>query len=296
MSTPHVPLRVGILGVGAIGRMLASALDRGRPGGCAGGHRGSGPRHARKNLWLAWRTRCRFSPLDELVQQSDLIVEAASQAALPEIVPKAIASGKDLLVLSVGGLLGHDEWFRQAAERGCRIHVPSGAIAGLDGLKSARAGRLDSVTLTSRKPIAALRGAKYVVEQGIDLESFKEDTVIFEGPPEEACRKFSRNLERGGVTAPGGRPGGERSSCAWSRRQAEAKTCTRSPRRESLGRLRVVIENVPSASNPRTSALAALSALATLDGITGSFRSAHRLGKPSANATSSAVGLGTRAW
>ena len=39
-----------------------------------------------------------------------------------------------------------------------------------------------------------------------------------------------------------------------------------------FGKLRVVIENVPSASNPRTSALAALSALATIDGITGSFR------------------------
>ena len=63
-----------------------------------------------------------------------------------------------MLIMSVGGLLGRDEWFREAAEKGCRIYVPSGAIAGLDGIKSASVGRIDSAVLTSRKPIAALQG------------------------------------------------------------------------------------------------------------------------------------------
>ena len=127
------------------------------------------------------------------------------------------------------------------------------------------------MTLTSRKPIAALRGAKYVVEQGIDLEKFKDDTVIFEGSPEEACRNFPTT-----------------SNVAASLRLAagpDANVVVRVVATPSgtknvheitadgeFGRLRVVIENVPSAANPRTSALAALSALATLDGITSSFR------------------------
>ena len=59
---------------------------------------------------------------------------------------------------------------REAAEKGCRIYVPSGAIAGLDGIKSASIGRIDSAVLTSRKPIAALKGTKYVVEHNIELE------------------------------------------------------------------------------------------------------------------------------
>jgi aspartate dehydrogenase len=270
VSEPHVPLRVGILGVGAIGRTLASALDRGRPGAVLVGIADQ-DRAMAERVVASLAHAAPIHSVDELVQQSDLIVEAASQAALPEIVPKAIAGGKDLLVLSVGGLLGHAEWFRQAAESGCRIHVPSGAIAGLDGLKSARAGRLDAVTLTSRKPIAALRGAKYVVEQGIDLEKFRDDTVIFEGSPEEACRNFpttsnvaaSLRLAAGAdanvvvrvVATPSG-----------------AKNVHEITADGEFGRLRVVIENVPSAANPRTSALAALSALATLDGITSSFR------------------------
>ena len=269
MSKPQVPLRVGILGVGAIGRTLAIALDRGRPGAVLVGI--ADQDHAVAEQFAASLTHAvPILSIDELVRQCDLVVEAASQAALPEIVPKAIANRKDLLVLSAGGLLGHDEWFLQAAEGGCRIHVPSGAIAGLDGLKSARAGRLDLVTLTSRKPIAALRGAKYVAEQGIDLEKFKDDTVIFEGSPEEACRNFpatsnvaaslrlavgpEANVRVRVVAAPSGKENVHEIT-------AEGE----------FGRLRVVIENVPSATNPRTSALAALSALATLDGITNVF-------------------------
>lgn len=266
MSASPAVLRVGILGAGSIGQTLASALDRGRPGAVLAGLADQDRERVEK--FAAGLTHpAPVLSLDELVERSDLVVEAASQAALLELVPKAIARGKELLILSVGGLLGHDEWFRQAAESGCRIHVPSGAIAGLDGLKSARAGRLDLVTLTSRKPLAALRGAKYVVEHGIDLDSLKEETVIFEGSPEEACRAFpttsnvaaSLRLAAGPSTKICIRvavvPGGSENVHEIT---AEGE----------FGRLRVVIENVPSAANPRTSALAALSALATLDGIT----------------------------
>lgn len=270
MSTPTGPLKIGIVGVGAIGRYLATELDRGRPAAVLAGIADQDLARA-KEVAASLAHPVPVLSLDELVRHADLIVEAAGQAALPEIVPKVLANGKNLLVLSVGGLLGHDEWFRQAAERGCQIRVPSGAIAGLDGIKSARVGRLDSVSLTSRKPVAALRGAKYVLDQGIDLDSFRQDTVIFEGPPEQACRSFpatsnvaaSLRLAAGPeanilvrvIAVPGGSENVHEISA-----QGE------------FGKLRVVIENVPSASNPRTSALAALSALATIDGITGSFR------------------------
>ena len=99
-------------------------------------------------------TRPPVVSLEELIERSDLAVEAASQAALREFVPQGAARGRDVLVMSVGGLLGHDEWFREAQEKGCRIYVPSGAIAGLDGIKSAAMGRIESATLTSRKPVA----------------------------------------------------------------------------------------------------------------------------------------------
>ena len=107
-----------------------------------------------------------------------------------EFVPKALARGRDMLIMSVGGLLGHEEWFRQAREKGCRIYVPSGAIAGLDGIKSASIGRIESAVLTSRKPVAALRGSKYVVDRGSAARQLQGRTVIFEGSPKRPLARF----------------------------------------------------------------------------------------------------------
>ena len=45
-------------------------------------------------------------------------------------------------------------------------------------MRAAAMGRLSLVILTSRKPVAALRGAKYVIERGIDLDKLKEETVF----------------------------------------------------------------------------------------------------------------------
>ena len=208
-----------------------------------------------------------------MIERCDLAVEAASQAALPEFVPKALARGRDMLIMSVGGLLGHEDWFRQAREKGCRIYVPSGAIAGLDGIKSASIGRIESAMLTSRKPVAALKGSKYVVERDLPLDSYKEETVIFEGLAEEAARAFPATSNVAAslrlavdpslpvpvrvrvVAVPGGNE-----NVHEIRVQGE------------FGRLTVKVENVPSKSNPRTSQLAAFSAIATLKNLTRSLR------------------------
>ena len=263
-------LKVGIAGVGAIGQMMAVALDRGELRAELAGLTDVDRARAEK-VAGGLKHATPVLSLEELVRRSDLIVEAARQEALPEIVPKVLGAGKDLMVMSVGGLLGHDDWFRLAEERGCRIHVPSGAIAGLDGLKAACRGRVDLVTLTSRKPVAALRGTKYVVERGIDLDAFKAETIIFEGLPEEACKAFpttsnvaaSLRLAVGGAVKVRVRvaavPGG-------------SQNVHEITAQGEFGCLRMVVENVPSESNPRTSALAAMSALATLDGLTRSLR------------------------
>ena len=275
MNQPSSSLKVGVLkvciaGVGAIGQMMATALDRGQVRAVLVGLTDVDRARAEKVAGELTHATPVLS-LDELVRRSDLIVEAARQEALAEIVPKVLEAGKDLMVMSVGGLLGREEWFRLAEERGCRIHVPSGAIAGLDGLKAACRGRVDLVTLTSRKPVAALRGTKYVVEHAVYLDAFKTETVIFEGPPEEACRAFpttsnvaaslrlavgaSVNVRVRVAVVPGG-----------------SQNVHEITAQGEFGCLRMVVENVPSESNPRTSALAALSALATLDGLTRSLR------------------------
>jgi aspartate dehydrogenase len=246
--------------------VLAAALDRGEVGAELVAIADQDVNKARE-FAKGLKTAPPVVSIDELVRRANLIVEAAGQSSLPEIVPKALEARRDLLVMSVGGLLGHEDWFREAEERGCRIHVPSGAIAGLDGLRAAALGRLNLVILTSRKPVAALRGARYVTERQIDLDSLKEETVLFEGPPEEACRAFpaTSNVAASLRLAVGNKvevrirvvavPGG-------TENVHEIRATG------DFGRLRVVLENVPSESNPRTSRLAALSAVETLRGLT----------------------------
>ena len=262
-------LQVGLLGVGAIGRTIALALDQKQVEADLVALADQDSERARI-LSSELMSHPPVVSLEEMLERSELAVEAASQAALEAFVPQALDRGRDMLIMSVGGLLGRQEWFRQAEQKGCRIYVPSGAIAGLDGIKSASIGRIEAAELTSRKPVAALRGSKYVVDRGIQLDDLKEDTIIFEGPAEEAARAFPQT-----------------SNVAASLRLAvepSVPVCVRVIAvpggnenvheigvRGEFGRLSLRVENVPSKTNPRTSQLAAFSAIATLRNLTRSL-------------------------
>jgi len=259
-------MRVGLFGAGAIGQTIARALDSGGMHATLAGICDV-EREKAERFAATLESAAPVVTAAELAVRSDLIVESASQGALPEIVAQALAHGKDLLVMSVGGLIGHEEWFDEAQARGARIYVPSGAIAGLDGIKAAARGRLDAVTLTSKKPVAALRGSKYVTEQGIALDALREPTVIFEGRPEEACRAFpaTSNVAASLRLAAGAHVNVTVRVMADPR---SAENVHEIEARGDFGRLHMRVENVPSPANPRTSQLAALSALALLEQIT----------------------------
>jgi aspartate dehydrogenase len=263
-------LKVGILGVGTIGKILATALDQKQIDAQLVAIADQDGERA-KMLASQLSSRPAVASMEEMIDRSELAVEAASQAALARFVPAALARARDMLIMSVGGLLGHEDWFRQAVERNCRIYVPSGAIAGLDGIKSASVGRLNLAMLTSRKPVAALKGTKYVVDRNLPVDSFKEETVIFEGSAEEAARAFPTTSNVAASLRLAVRPAipvcvrvvavpGGQKNIHEIRVEGE------------FGCLTSTIENVPSKENPRTSQLAAFSAVATLANLTRSLR------------------------
>lgn len=261
--------KVGVVGLGAIGQAICQALDEGKV--------------AMKLVAVAeldWEKAFTFvrtlqrSPaildLDELIERSDLVIEAAGLEVLREIAPKALGKGKDLMVLSVGGLLGQEAWFRLAEVKGCRILVPSGAIAGLDGVKAACQGSVRSVTLVTRKPPRALAGAPFVVERGIDLTTLTEETVLFEGSAREACVAFPANVNIAAALSLAG-IGPDKT---WVKIVAVPGSQGNVHQIEvegEFGRLKVEVENVPSEANPQTSKLAYFSAVATLKGISGTL-------------------------
>ena len=265
-------LKIGILGVGAIGRMIATALDAATIGCGARRARGPGPRAGGSSFGRAVAVIRPWCRVEEMIERCELAVEAASQAALPEFVPKALARGRDVLIMSVGGLLGREEWFREAARK--RIAGSMFRRARLRGSMESSprpSGASKSRDLTSRKPMAALAGSKYVVERGLQLDGFKEETVIFEGTAEEAARAFPATSNVAAslrlavdpavpvrvrvVAVPGG-----------NENVHEIRV------HGEFGKLTMKVENVPSKSNPKTSQLAAFSAVATLKNLTRSLR------------------------
>ena len=247
-------INVGIVGMGVIGNHIAKAIANGLPGTALAG--------------VTVRSATKAGgfpayPLDELIPRSDVIVEAATQAALREFGPAVLEAGKHLMVLSVGALVGVlDDWARLAEVRGCRILVPSGAIAGLDGMKGAREGAVTAVTMETRKPPAGLAGAPWVEAQRIDLGAIAAETLIFEGSAAAAVKAFPANVNVVAALSLAGL-GPERTRIKVFAVPGQRVNQHRITIEGEFGRLRVEIENVPS-ENPRTGKLSYLSAIAML--------------------------------
>jgi aspartate dehydrogenase len=247
-------LKVGIVGMGVIGQAVAKAASGDIPGVTLAGVTVRDP--AKAAGYPAY-------PLDALVGRCDLIVEAATQAALREFGPTVLAAGKHLMVLSVGALIGVlDEWARLAEKHGGRILVPSGAIAGLDGVKAAREGAITSVTMETRKPPRGLAGAPWIERQHIDLGAITTETLIFEGPATEAVKAFPANVNVVAAVSLAS-IGPEKTRIRIYAVPGQERNQHRVTIEGEFGRLTVEIENVPS-ENPRTGKLSYLSAIAML--------------------------------
>src|SRR5437870_1510270 len=252
---------VGVVGLGAIGRQVCRALDEGIAGlRLAAGLARDAERGGR--FLASLHASPPLLPLDDLIAASDVVVEASTQAHLEEIAPRALGAGRDLVVLSCGGLLGRSDWVKLAEANGGRILVPSGAIAGLDGVKGARVGAVTSVTMETRKPPRGLAGAPFIEEQKIDLDAITTETLIFEGPATEACRAFPANVNVLAALSLAG-IGPELTRIKIYAVPGLARNVHRVTIQGEFGRLTVEIENVPS-ENPRTGKLSYLSTIALL--------------------------------
>ncbi|HSE92424.1 MAG TPA: aspartate dehydrogenase [Methylomirabilota bacterium] len=252
---------VGVLGLGVIGRAVCRALDAGLPGLRLAGALARDRLKAEAFL-RTLDVEPPFLPLGDLIAASDILVEASTRAHLEEVAPVALAAGRDLVVLSCGALLDHPEWVALAEAKRARIHVVSGAIAGLDGLKGARTGAMTSVVMETRKPPRGLAGAPWILENKIDLDAIREETLVFEGPARDACRAFPANVNVLAAVSLAG-IGPERTRTRIYAVPGLAMNRHRVRAEGEFGTFTIEIENVPS-ENPRTGKLSYLSTVALL--------------------------------
>lgn len=263
-------LTVGIGGLGAIGAHLARALDAGVEGlslvAVASRDRAKAERAV-----AGFRTPPAVVSLAELAERAEVVVEAAPAAAFEEIASAAIAHGRIFVPASVGALLPRMHLVERARETGARIVVPTGALLGLDAVRAAAEGEVESVSIETRKPPRGLAGAPYLVEHGIDLSDVREAVCVFAGNAFDAARGFPANVNVAAALALAG-IGPERTRVEiWADPGVSRNTHTIRVE-AAAARLTMTIENVPSEANPRTGLITPLSILACLRGLTSTLK------------------------
>jgi len=266
-----MPLGIGLIGCGAIGTALAQAVDKGLAGDTC--LVVIFDRNLEKAEILTQKLKNKpkvAKSFKEFLERRglELVLEAASQEAVKSYAFDVLRAGKDLMIMSAGALVDSQllgEISRVAKENGRKVYIPSGAIAGLDGVKASTLGRIKSVILTTRKPVEGLKDNPYFMEKtGGRVE---KPTLIYEGSAAEACKLFPANVNVAATLGLAG-IGAEKTVVRVMADPTISQNIHEIEVRGEFGKLRVQVENVPSEENPKTSFLAALSAIAMLKQLT----------------------------
>src|SRR5581483_10972501 len=203
-----------------------------------------------------------------LAHRPKVVAEVAGQQAVDTYGPEVLRQGFDLLVISIGALAAPALLARlkaAAAEGKSRLLLPAGAIGGIDAIAAMRVGGLSTVRYRSRKPPAAWRGSP--AEKVADLDKLTGRTVLYRGTAGEAALLYPQNANVAAAVALAG--------LGFEKTEVELVADPEAPgnvheieAEGAAGTFAISLQGRPSKTNPKTSALAALSvarALINLD-------------------------------
>ena len=142
------------------------------------------------------------------------------------------------------------------------IYLPSGAIAGLDGIKSVK-NELNSISITTTKHPRSLKGARFFETSKINIDSISSRTIIFEGTAKEAVSLFPANINVAALLSLSG-IGSEKTKVIMVADPNTDKNTHHIEAEGKFGKMTFTVENFPDSNNPKTSRLAILSAIETL--------------------------------
>lgn len=258
--------KIGLLGCGAIGTQIALAIDSGKIPAILT-HVYDNSKYASTELVSKLNTKPKIVENSHLLSSHpvNIVVEAASQDAVKDIALSVLQNKRDLMIMSVGALL--DESIYDILSDACKdfkktIYLPSGAIAGLDGLKSIK-DELESLSITTTKHPRSLKGAKFFENSDINLDTINSSTTIFEGTAKEAISLFPANINVAALLSLSG-IGSEKTNVKIVADPYTDKNTHHIEATGKFGKMTFTIENFPDPTNPKTSRLAILSAIETL--------------------------------
>lgn len=260
-------LKLGIGGLGAIGLAVARRVDRGEiPGMTLAAVSARDEARARERI-STLRSPPKLVALSELALHADVVLECVPARHFSEIAVPTIEMGRILMPLSVGQLLGHMDLVERAKQTGARILVPTGALLGLDAVRAVAEGVVESVRIVTRKPPKGLAGAPLLVERGISVDGLTQPLKVFEGTAREAIKGFPANVNVAVALSLAG-IGPDRTMIEiWADPAVTRNTHTIEVKSDSSD-LSMTIANIPSAENPATGKVTALSAIAALKRLT----------------------------
>ena len=262
-TQPQQPLRIALIGCGAIGSSVLELLQAD-----AGLHVCAVvvPDFA---LAAAQATVQRLAPTAQVLgavptSGIDLVLEAAGHAAIEEHVLPALRRGLPCIVASVGALSaeGLPERLEAAAKEGrTQAQLIAGAIGAIDALAAAHIGGLDTVRYTGRKPPSAWTGTP--AETAHNLGALTQATVIFEGSARDAARLYPKNANVAATVSLAGL-GLDATQVRLIADPAVTENIHHVEAHGAFGRFELTMSNQPLAANPKTSALTVYSAVHAL--------------------------------
>ena len=189
---------------------------------------------------------------EDMLDDVDLVLECASPASVKQLAPIVLEKGIDMIIMSIGAFMDKDfftEVLKIAKDNGAKIHLPSGAVVGLDGIKAVAKFGLKEVNLVTRKSPKSL---------GKDIGT---EEVLFEGKASDAVKEFPLNINVAATIS---------LAC---NRDIDVKIIVdpnvdrnvhEITAKGDFGEFKTITMNYPCAANPKTSMLAALSAIRLL--------------------------------
>jgi len=199
-----------------------------------------------------------FTDFESFINSSiDIVIEAATIQAVQELANKTLKNNKDIIISSVGAFKESEftnKLTKTALNNNKQIYIPSGAIGGLDIIQSANSlGGLKEVTLTTVKS-----------PESLGKNNVNKEEVIFEGAAQEAIEKYPKNVNVALILSLAGL--GANSTRITIKVNPETnKNMHIINAYGSFGEMELKVQNNSMPNNPKTSYLAALSIIYTLN-------------------------------
>jgi aspartate dehydrogenase len=261
--------RVALVGWGAIGRHVAATLAQAAPTVGIVAVAVANPDIDRPDLPAR---ALLISDATELAStRPTVVVEAGGRDSVAQWGFAAFDAGADFIVSSVSAFADPElltSMKAAAVAAGRQLHIQPGALGGVDALSAARHMGVDRVEHRMVKPPQAWTNTP--AEDLCDLAALTEATTFYTGTATETALAFPKNANVAMTTALAG-VGPEATTITLIADPAATKNRHEISASGQFGTLEIAIANNPLPSNPKSSAMAALNLVRTIQSRTATF-------------------------